>query len=79
MTSTLPGTTARQHRRLTTKGPAAYGEALRALRHVELDALVLVERTVAVSRDRRVVHEDVGAAAVLSDEAEALLGVEPLH
>src|SRR5215213_6004867 len=27
----------------------------------------------------RVVHEDVGAATVLSDEAEALLSVEPLH
>src|SRR3954466_3822697 len=53
--------------------------ALLALRHVELDALVLVERAVAVGLDRREVHEDVGAAAVLCDEAEALLSVEPLH
>src|SRR4029079_6972444 len=53
--------------------------ALGALGDVELDALVLVQRTVAVALDGRVVHEDVGAAAVLSNEAEALLSVEPLH
>src|SRR5262245_54193107 len=53
--------------------------ALRALGDLELDALVLVQAAVALGLDRRVVHEDVGAAAVLSDEAEALLSVEPLH
>ena len=34
---------------------------------------------VAVGLDRGVVHEDVGTAAVLRDESETLLGVEPLH
>src|SRR5690606_11224219 len=29
--------------------------------------------------DRGVVDEDVGAAALLGDESEALFGVEPLH
>src|SRR4051794_34580516 len=53
--------------------------ALGALGDLELHALVLVQRAVALALDGRVVHEDVGAAAVLSDEAEALLGVEPLH
>src|SRR5689334_15208807 len=53
--------------------------ALRALGDLELHALVLVQRAVALGLDGRVVHEDVGAAAVLSDEAEALLSVEPLH
>ena len=50
-----------------------------ALHDLELDALVLVQAAVAVRLDRREVHEDVGAAAVLRDEAEALLSVEPLH
>ena len=53
--------------------------ALRALGDLELDALCLVERTVAVGLDRRVVNEDVGASAILCDEAEALFSVEPLH
>src|SRR4051794_36415997 len=53
--------------------------ALLALGDVELDALRLVERLVAAPRDRREVAEHVGAAAVLLDEAEALLRVEPLH
>src|SRR3712207_5331848 len=53
--------------------------ALLALRHVELDPLGLVERAVAGTRDRREVAEDVGTAAVLLDEAEALLRVEPLR
>src|SRR5215218_10092321 len=53
--------------------------ALLALGDVELDLLALVEGLVAVADDRRVVAEDVGAAAVLGDEPEALLRVEPLH
>jgi RimJ/RimL family protein N-acetyltransferase len=53
--------------------------ALGALGEVELDLLVLVQGPEAVRRDRRVVHEHVGAAAVLGDEAEALFAVEPLH
>src|ERR1044072_9714351 len=53
--------------------------ALGALRDVELDLLVLVEGLVALRLDGRVVHEDVVAAVLLRNEAEALLGVEPLH
>src|SRR4051794_16489280 len=53
--------------------------ALLALRDLELDALVLVEAAEAAGGDRRVVNENVRAAAVLGDESEALLGVEPLH
>src|SRR5690606_29774401 len=49
------------------------------LRHLELDALVLVQRAVPAGPDGRVVHEAVRPAAVDSDESEALLGVEPLH
>src|SRR5699024_4696971 len=52
--------------------------ALGALRDLELYALRLFQRAVAVRIDRRVVDEDVGAAAVLGDEAIALLSVEPL-
>src|SRR3954451_11555347 len=53
--------------------------ALLALRGVELDALRLVQRPVAAAAEGGEVAEDVGAPAVLLDEAEALLGVEPLH
>src|SRR5690349_24908814 len=52
--------------------------ALRTLGYVELDLLVLVEGLVPLRLDRRVVDEDVVAAVLLGDEAEALLGVEPL-
>src|SRR5215218_8431229 len=45
---------------------------------LELDLLVLLERTVAVRRDRAEVREDVGRAVIGGDEAEALVGVEPL-
>ncbi len=45
--------------------------ALRTLRDVELDLLVLVEALVAVGLNGRVVHEDVVAAVLLRDEAEA--------
>src|SRR5689334_23047795 len=53
--------------------------ALRTLGYVELDLLVLVEGLVALRLDRGVVNEDVVAAVLLGDEAEALLGVEPLN
>src|SRR4051812_12046292 len=53
--------------------------ALRALGDVELHPLVLLETAEAARGDRREVGEDVGAAAVLADEAEALVAVEPLH
>src|SRR3954452_22381197 len=52
--------------------------ALGALGEVELDLLVLLERLVAAGLDGGEVDEHVLAAAVLRDEAEALLGVEPL-
>src|SRR6266540_2610197 len=52
--------------------------ALRTLHHVELHALVLVQAAEALRLDSREVHEDVGAAVILRDEAEALVGVEPL-
>ena len=53
--------------------------ALLALRDLELDPLALFEGAVAVGLDRGVVDEHVRPAAVDLDEAEALLGVEPLH
>src|SRR3712207_6554958 len=59
----------------------AHGVGLRtllALDDLEGDPLALVETLVPVHLDRRVVDEDV-LAAVDGDEAEALLGVEPLH
>src|SRR5256885_2012219 len=52
--------------------------ALGTLGDLELDRLVLIETAVAVTLDCREVDEHVRAAAVQSDEAEALLGVEPL-
>src|SRR5207248_10939542 len=75
------------HRRLPAPWPARGLEradvlrlrALLALGGVELDALVVFEALVAVAADRREVDEDVLAAVVRSDEAEALLAVEPLH
>src|SRR3954470_23101259 len=51
---------------------------LRALSHLELNALVLLQRLVSRHLDRREVHEDVVSATLLRDEAETLLGVEPL-
>src|SRR5215210_4013124 len=50
----------------------------RTLRGLELDALSLVQRPVAGRLDRAVVHEDIRAAAIDLNEAEALLTVEPL-
>ena len=61
---------ARQAPRPTGLG-ARFG--LRALRPwVTSDSMVLVQRAVALSRDGRVVHEHVGAAAVLRGEAGLL-------
>src|SRR4029077_6115559 len=53
--------------------------ALLALRHVVLDALPLIEVAVPVSGDRAEVYEHVCAAIFGSDEAEPLLGADPLH
>src|SRR5699024_3695478 len=52
---------------------------LRALRHLELHPLVLLQRAVAVCLDGRVVREHVRAAVLRGDESKALVGVEPLH
>src|SRR5215510_2462383 len=53
--------------------------ALLALGHAELDPLVVFEAAEPGRVDRRVVNEDVGTPVVWGDEAEPLLGVEPLH
>src|SRR5918999_4793104 len=53
--------------------------ALGALAGGVLHLLVLREAAVAAHVDRRVVNEDVGAAVIGGDEAEALVGVKPLH
>src|SRR6478736_2034981 len=53
-------------------------QALGAAGGLEFDLLVLLERAVAARCDRAEVREDVGRAVVRSDEAEALVGVEPL-
>src|SRR5438093_6691400 len=60
-------------------GPHVGGlRTLRALGDVELDLLVLLKVAVPGALDRAEVHEDVGTV-LLGDEAEALLGAEPLH
>src|ERR671918_2610135 len=51
---------------------------LLTLLDVERHALTLVEALVSVGLDRGVVHEHVRAATVGSEEAVALLAVEPL-
>src|SRR5690606_26584933 len=53
-------------------------QALLALLDVELDLLVLVQAAVAAGLDGAEVREDVLAAVVRGDEAEALVSVEPL-
>src|SRR5215217_9220262 len=53
--------------------------ALLALGHVVLDLLVLLQIAETLTGDRAEMHEHVGGAVVRSDEAEALLGAEPLH
>src|SRR5258708_22132246 len=53
--------------------------ALRAFLHLELDLLVLLEGLEAAALDLGEMGEEVVAAAVRLDEAEALGVVEPLH
>src|SRR5690348_5907857 len=55
------------------------GRTLLPLSDVERHLLAFLQLAEALGGDVRVVGEDVGAAAVLLDEAEALFGVEPLH
>src|SRR2546423_1737071 len=52
---------------------------LRALFSLVLHLRVLSERLVTLADDRAVMHEQVLAAFVRSDEAIPLVGVEPLH
>src|SRR5438093_3050291 len=81
MEGAAPKARAPPNRFLTTSGDGSDVGALRALLalgHLVLDLLVLLEVAIAVARDRAEVHEDVGATVILSDESEALLGVEPL-
>src|SRR5688572_28602164 len=60
-------------------GPDVLGFlTLSTRRHVELDALAVLERLVALSLDLREVHEDI-LALVTGDEPVTLLGVEELH
>src|SRR5437899_11363492 len=54
-------------------------QALGPLDHLDLDLLAFRKRAEALGLDRCVVAEDVSAAVVLRDEAEALRIVEPLH
>src|SRR5882762_1411411 len=59
---------------------AVKGLDRRALGRLEFHALVLIEAAVPAGvGERGEVDEDVRSAAVDLDEAEALLGVEPLH
>jgi hypothetical protein len=53
--------------------------ALLALSDLELDPLVLVKTPVTACRDRGEVRENVGAAIIGRDEAEAFFRVEPLN
>src|SRR5207237_1781979 len=68
-----------KRRRLGDRPDVRRLRALLALRDVELDLLVLLQVPVAGPGDRAEVHEDVRATVVLGDEAETLLGIEPLH
>jgi hypothetical protein len=52
--------------------------ALSARRDVELDALTVLERLVALALDLREVDEDV-FTLIAGDEAVTLLGIEELH
>src|SRR5690606_38643749 len=53
--------------------------ALRALRDLVTDALAFLQAAEALGLDRREVHEDIRAAVLGCDEAEALGVVEPFH
>src|SRR5699024_10652377 len=52
---------------------------LGALRDLEAHSLVVLQVAEAAALDLRVVGEDVGGAVRRCDEAEPLVGVEPLH
>ena len=49
------------------------------LRRLVLDLLPLIQRAIPGALDTRVVHEQIPAAIVGSNEPISLLGVEPLH
>jgi hypothetical protein len=49
------------------------------LLNFELNPLIFLERAIAAPLDRRVMDEKILRTIVRSDEAEALLTVEPLH
>src|SRR3546814_15213946 len=53
--------------------------ALRALRDLVADALAFLQAAEALGLDCREVHEDIRAAVLGCDEAEALGVVEPFH
>src|SRR6266571_4859315 len=53
--------------------------SLLPLGRVEFDLLVLIQRPVAGACDRGEVDEHVRRPVIGGDEAEALVGVEPLH
>src|SRR5215472_8602001 len=65
-------------RRLLAAGHVDGLQTLRPLLDLKLDNLVLEEAATPLTRDLRVVDEDVGAV-VLLDEAPPLLVVEPFH
>src|SRR5687767_7828658 len=53
--------------------------ALRALRDFVTDALAFLQAAESLGLDRREMHEDIGAAVLRCDEAEAFCVVEPFH
>src|ERR1700733_13181395 len=53
--------------------------SLLPLSRVKLDLLVLIQRPVTGARDRGEMHEHVRRPVIGGDEAETLIGVEPLH
>src|ERR1700722_9791755 len=53
--------------------------SLLPLSRVKLDLLVLIQRPVTGARDRGEMHEHVRRPVIGGEEAEALIGVEPLH
>src|SRR5699024_9034233 len=46
---------------------------------LELDPLIRLQRSETIAVDGRVVHEHIVGTAVLGDEPEPFLSVEPLH
>src|SRR5690606_11964154 len=52
---------------------------LRTLGDFVLDTQAFLETAKAFRIDRRIVHEDIGAAVLRRDESESLGVVEPLH